>query len=127
MWGADLLHKGDSDSDMNMTAPIGHKVNVVSCPEIDRVPGNREMSRPAAGSLVWLVLLHPLVVTSHCPLLALVAAAKSRLYKHINICEICRAGPLLLPPLVVPQLAGVWRVIKPAPAAIVDLINNEYL
>ena len=41
VWGADLLHKGDSDSDMNMTAPIGHKVNVVSCPEIDRVPGNR--------------------------------------------------------------------------------------
>ena len=55
-----------------------------------------------------LVLLNPLVVTSHCPLLVLVlvlvAAAKSRLYKHINICEICRAGPLLLPPLVVPQL-----------------------
>ena len=53
-----------------------------------------------------LVLLNPLVATSHCPLLVLVlvAAAKSRLYKHINICEICRAGPLLLPPLVVPQL-----------------------
>ena len=26
---------------MNMTAPIGHKVNVVSYPEIDRVPDNR--------------------------------------------------------------------------------------
>ena len=90
-------------------------------------PVTERCPAPAPGSLVWLVLLHPLVVTSHCPLLALVAAAKSRLYKHINICEICRAGPLLLPPLVVPQLAGVWRVIKPAPAAIVDLINNEYL
>ena len=89
---------------MNMTAPIGHKVNVVSCPEIDRVLGNRGDGPHQQQVAGVLVLLNPLVVTSHCPLLVLVAAAKSRLYKHINICEICRAGPLLLPPLVVPQL-----------------------